>query len=101
MTYKHLYDPVALIEYREAVEWYAERSLPAAENFVTAITNSIEAICKMPYRSRNIYANFREVSLKRFPYYIVYMIDDSHKIIIITSIYHHKRNPATKYNKGV
>ena len=42
MSYRYIYDPVAVIEYREAVEWYAERSILAAENFVLAVANCIK-----------------------------------------------------------
>lgn len=99
MNYRYIYDPVALVEYREAVEWYAERSILAAENFVLAVVSCIKTICKTPYRHRNIYADFREISLKKYPYYIVYLIDEKNKMVVITSVYHHKRNPAAKYNK--
>lgn len=101
MSYRYIYDPVALVEYREAVEWYTERSILAAENFVLAVGDGVKAICKSPHRNRNTYADFREISLKKYPYYIVYPVDDKNMIVVITSVYHHKRNPTAKYNKDV
>ena len=37
MSYRHIYDPVALLEYKDATAWYAERSETAATNFVKSI----------------------------------------------------------------
>ena len=37
MSYRHLYTPVALAEYKDSISWYEVRSKRAAENFVTAV----------------------------------------------------------------
>ena len=99
MSYQYVYAPVALIEYKDAISWYNVRSKRVSENFVKAVKEKIESICEKPLRSRIAYKHFRETSLKKYPYYIIYFIDESKKKIIITSIYHHKRNPQTKYIK--
>ena len=99
MSYKYIYDPIALIEYKEAINWYNNGSERAAENFVLEVTKKIDMICKHPLRCRNEYKNFRETVLKKYPYSIVYFIDDDTKTIIITSVYHQKRNPKMKYEK--
>ncbi len=99
MNYKHIYAPVAFSEYKEAVEWYDERSKTAAENFVRDVKEKIESICLNPLRHRNTYKYFRETSLKKYPFCIVYFVDENKKIVVITSVYHHKRNPKRKYKK--
>ncbi len=55
MSYRHIYDPIALFEYKEAVDWYAERSMTASENFIKEIKEKISLICKDPLRYRNAY----------------------------------------------
>ena len=99
MSYQSLYSPVALIEYKDAVTWYDVRSKKAAENFVLAVKEKIKTICEDPLRYRNIYKYFRETPLKKYPYNVVYFIDKSKMIVVITSIFHHKRNPLNKYLK--
>lgn len=99
MKYRHIYQPVALEEYKEAVEWYTERSLKAAENFVTEVEEKISTICKEPSRYRNAYSVFREALLKRYPFAIVYFVDERKKVVVIYSVFHNKRNPAKKYRK--
>jgi plasmid stabilization system protein ParE len=99
MSYTYIFEPGALTEYKEAVEWYIARSETAAENLITEVKSRIEAICDDPLRYRNTYKNFRETSLKKYPYYLVYFVDENIKTVIITSLYHHKRNPKKKYRK--
>jgi len=99
MSYLYIYSPVALIEYKDAVGWYYLRSKKAAENFVIAIGRKIENICADPFLYRKTYKNFRETSIKKYPYYLVYFVDETERTVIITSVYHHKRNPQKKYIK--
>ena len=99
MNYRHIYSPEALGEYKESVSWYLERSEAAAANFVAAVSSKIREICKYPFRYRNTYKVFRETSLKKFPFSIVYFPDEEKKIIIITSVFHHKKNPRKKFKK--
>lgn len=73
MSYRYIYDPVALNEYKEAIGWYLERSELAAEDLVKEVNEKLTVICYDPFRFRNTYKNYREISLKRFPYYIVYL----------------------------
>lgn len=99
MSCRHIYDPVALLEYKVAAIWYAVRSEAAAVNFVKEVKKKIAVICKDPFRYRNTYKKFREASLKIYPYSIIYTIDENNKTVIITSVFHHKRNPRRKYRK--
>ena len=99
MSYRHNYDPIALLEYKDAAAWYTERSETAAANFVKEVKEKIAAICKDPSRYRNTYKKFRETSLKIYPYSIIYTIDENDKTVIITSVFHHKRSPRRKFRK--
>ena len=99
MSYKLLYTPIALIDYKASVNWYAVRSSNAAENFVAEVKSCIKAICNNPQQFKNRYKNFRETSLKKYPFYIIYFVDEINKVVIVTAIYHHKRNPTHKYKK--
>lgn len=99
MSFRHVFDPVALEEYKDAVSWYIERSELATENFIKEVKEKIKDICKDPLKYRNPYKTFLETSLKKYPYTIVYMVDQKKKLVIITSIYHNKRDPRKKYFK--
>ena len=99
MSYLPIYAPAALQEYKEAVGWYLGRSETAADNFIREVKEKIAVICDDPMRYRNTYKNFRETSLKKYPYAIVYLVDEPRKTIMVSSVYHHKRNPRRKYRK--
>lgn len=99
MNYKYVYDPIALREYTEAIAWYKIRSDKAAVNFVKEVAESIKMICDNPLRFKNPYKNFRETSLKKYPYSIVYFLEDRKRTVIISSVFHNKRNPQKKYRK--
>lgn len=99
MKFILIYQPIALEEFNDAVLWYGERSEAAARQFIIEVKEKLDSICKNPYSFRNTYLNFRETSLKKYPFYIVYFLDEKENKVIITSIYHHKRNPKNKYLK--
>ena len=55
MSYQLIYTPIALVEYKDAVSWYDERSKRVAENFVIAVREQIKSICEKPSRYKNRY----------------------------------------------
>lgn len=40
-----------------------------------------------------------ELTLKKYPFNLIYYIDEERQRVVIVSIYHHKRNPTGKYLK--
>lgn len=95
--YEYIVEPKAQNEYDESILWYLERSLLATENFISTVDDAFLQICEFPYRWKNLYKNFYEYGLKKYPFHIIYTIDDEMKTIVIFSIYHQKRNPKKKY----
>jgi plasmid stabilization system protein ParE len=99
MSYKHYFEPLALKEYVDALKWYKQRSVAASINFVKEMDAAIKVICSDPQKFRTTYKQFRETALKKYPFYIIYSIDESRKQVIIFSAFHSKRNPLKKYPK--
>jgi plasmid stabilization system protein ParE len=97
MLYKVNFRKRAAKEYIEAITWYKERSLQAAENFINVVRQTLHEIEDQPDHFRIIYKNYHEVKTKRYPYSIVYFIDDKKQSVIITTLFHHKRNPKNKF----
>ncbi len=86
-------------EYLEAVMWYKERSLLAAENFVRTVNEAFSKIEAEPQRYRNSYKHFHELKLPKYPYTIVYFIENTGNIVIISSLFHNKKNPYKKFRR--
>lgn len=99
MLYKYIVLEKAQQEYEASLEWYAERSMLAAEKFIIAVENALLLICKYPERWRNQYKNYHELGLKKYPFTIIYTIETGKQLVVVTSVYHHKRNPKKKYRK--
>lgn len=97
MSFRVSYQPGALIEYESAIHWYLQRSEHAAENFKISVLEKIEVLRKNPYQYKRIYKKFHEVTLKKYPYSIIYFLDEQGKTIIISSIHHHKLDSRKKY----
>lgn len=93
--YKVVYTPNALSEFEESISWYSERSITVAEKFMIEVGVGINKVRNHPYRFKNIYKNFFEIKVRKFPFDIIYIIEKER--IVIISIYHQKRNPKRKY----
>lgn len=97
MVHTYIFEPRAMLEYEEAILWYHQRSKQASINFELAVSEKISEICLHPKRYRNTKKHFRETKLKKYPFSIIYFIDEQLSIIVITSIFHSHRNPHKKY----
>jgi len=93
------YRAVAAQEYQDAINWYAERSKPAAEKFVKAIDEKLDSISRNPKQYKNLYKNYYEVSTRKYPFCIVYFLEETLLQVVVVAIYHHKRHPKKKYRK--
>jgi plasmid stabilization system protein ParE len=46
--YKVIFNPEALVEYVDAVDWYKQRSVNASENFIIDVEDAISQIQEIP-----------------------------------------------------
>ncbi|MFT4152607.1 type II toxin-antitoxin system RelE/ParE family toxin [Parafilimonas sp.] len=98
MKYQIIYSPLAGKQRNEIILWYAERSLPAMENFIIELDTVVKGLYLNPQRFRKTYKNYHQVALKKFPYYVIYSVKEQDGIVIIASIWHHKRSSRKKYS---
>ena len=95
--YTVVFKPIAADEYSEAIIWYKEQSNLAAERFIVAIEEKLDLIAQNPRQYKKVFREFYESRTKRFPFTIVYSIEEELKAVMIVAIYHQKRNPRKKY----
>lgn len=100
MAYKISFRKRASREYLTSLIWYKQRSLQAAENFIEAVNEALERLIINPKQYRNTYKQFYEIGLKRYPFAIVYFIDEEENQIVVVSIFHYKRNPRNKFRNN-
>lgn len=90
-----LLHPEALVEFREAAEWYEERAAGIGEEFVTLFQRHIDAAASHAQPGTPVpYARHAEVRwlllTPRFPYGIVLLLDPR----TIIAVAHLRRRPA-------
>jgi plasmid stabilization system protein ParE len=82
-----------------AWEWYEDKQPGLGDRFKEQVFKSILNIEKHPDRYPERTKNYREASVKIFPYLIIYRIRKRKKHIAVVSVFHTRRNPRKKYRK--
>lgn len=90
MTYS--FHPEARAEFKEATLYYSEKSPSLASAFYAEIEYAIEGIVENPLLYRVIDEDVRRCLTKRFPYGILYTIEDHY--ILILAVMHCSREPS-------
>lgn len=95
MAYKINVSVRAQKEIENAIDFYALHSNLAPENFIAAL-NEAYASLEISSFSRIVYKNVRILKLRKFPYSLFYVIDESRNSIQILACFHNKRNPTKR-----
>lgn len=83
-------------EFLTAFDWYEEQKEGLGDIFSLEIEQSLNLIQKNPNHYPSKSNLFKEFVVNRYPFIIVFKIRSSSNEIIITSIFHSKRNPKLK-----
>jgi len=84
--------PEALLEAKEARNWYAERSANAALRFISELDRAIEQVAQHPTRWPEHLHGTRRYLLRRFPYLLVYRVRN--EVIEVIACQHGRRRPG-------
>jgi len=82
----------ALGDIRRIRTWYRRIDPDLEDRFVKALNQAFDQIQDFPFALQVLYRNTRRISLKKFPYGVYYLVQESR--IIVVAVIHHKRNPA-------
>lgn len=82
---------VAETEFADAAAYYEDIEQGLGDNFIEHITSSVRIIEKHPLIEHLIEDRIRKLSLRNFPYNIIYHASEIE--IVIVAIAHHKRQP--------
>lgn len=80
----------------KSYRWYEKQKVGLGLKFLNQVYGDINSISENPkfYSSKS--RGYREFVMKIYPYLIIYKIKENTKDVIITSIFHTKRNPKLK-----
>lgn len=89
--------PPADKELDEAIEFYNNQFPGLGDQFYCEFESTIELIKRTLYGWRKIGENTRRINIKRFPFLVLYIIDNDD--ILITCLAHQHRNPRYYINR--
>jgi toxin ParE2 len=84
--------PPADKELNEAIAYYNDQFSGLGDSFYEEFIDVCRILSIYPRTWRKIGENTHRINFKKFPYLILYVIDDDE--ILITCIAHHHRNPT-------
>ena len=85
--------PDAAVEHEEQVAYYEERRVGLGARYHSATMLAITSACQTPFRFRIVRPpNIRKVSLRGFPYSVIYREVDS--VVQVLGVAHHRREPG-------
>lgn len=91
MTYKIKISVEAELDLDETYRWYESQVNQLGSEFIRVVDNNLTLIQKNPLAYPIIYNNIRRKLLPRFPYGLLYVIQDN--IIFVLTCFHVKRDP--------
>lgn len=86
-------------EWIESAVYYEIEKKGLGEKFSALIEVTLQQIAKNPKLFQKKKSHYREALLKPFPFVILFRIDKSIDAVVITGIFHTKRNPKNKINR--
>jgi plasmid stabilization system protein ParE len=92
MTYS--FHPEASREAEKAVEYYREIDPELGENFRKEIVETIGRVLRAPNAWHPIKKTYRRCSLNRFPFCLIYRVDEQKDECQIFAVMHFKRKPG-------
>jgi toxin ParE1/3/4 len=76
-------------DYRNIIEWLADRNLAAADRIADAIERAVANLADMPQIGRiGRVPGTRELVVPRTPYVVIYQIDDTDDRILLLRMLH-------------
>jgi plasmid stabilization system protein ParE len=81
-------------ELDKAVEWYNQKSPGLGARFLTQVNVSLRRIACHPYLCAKIKDDIRRCLVNRFPYGLIYGVDEDKEVIVIIAVAHLHRKPG-------
>ena len=78
----------------EIIIWYEEQQQRLGFEFIYEFEITLRKILRNPFYASFFEADARGASLKKFPYQVIYRIDEDTSLIRIIAIIHQHRNPT-------
>jgi hypothetical protein len=95
MNYSLLLTHEALIDVEEAAQWYDSKQEKLGEEFSETALNYFEYLTRNAHSHPRVRGEYRELTMKRFPYVIIYRIIKEKEVLVL-GIIHTKKHPSSR-----
>ena len=95
MSYNLILRARALSEIQSSYIYYESKVEGLGKRFMEAIDKEFELIVRNPKLINSVRKSFRQKTVRRFPFVIIYKIAD--KQIVVYLVFHTSRNPDQKF----
>ena len=79
---------------REITMFYAREHRSFGVAFIEALDRSLRLLVENPQLGHRVGARHRKLSLRRFPYMLIYSVDDENDRIQLSVVCHQRRRPG-------
>ena len=93
MRYRVVIRPEAENDVKEAFSWYEDKRQGLGYDFLLQVDAGLRFIERNPKIFPSEYKGTRKYLIKRFPYKIVYLIEEER--IVVLAVIHGRRNPKS------
>ncbi len=97
MSFSIIFHPLSEEEFIETFWWYEDQKEGLGDCFEMEVDTLLNKISNNPEIFGFSEKPFREASLKKYPFTIVYKVNKSEREIYISAIYHSSRDHRDKY----
>jgi plasmid stabilization system protein ParE len=99
MMWKIIIEDLAQIDLHDAYHWYEKAKDGLGEEFLDSFETTIQNIQNNPFYTSLHADDYRSATLHRFPYEIIYIVDNNKGIVFIIAITHQHREPSWFRNR--
>ena len=97
MIYKVVIEPRAILDIQDAIDYYDSKQNGLGTYFFQVVEEHIITLTKSPFFQIR-YKDYHYFPIRKFPFILLYYIDEKLKIIYIMSVFNTSLNPI-KYSK--
>ncbi|HYV94471.1 MAG TPA: type II toxin-antitoxin system RelE/ParE family toxin [Chitinophagales bacterium] len=83
----------AINDFVESFDFYEDRQMGLGVRFKDEVKENLEIIQRHPLSFSILFRNARKKSLDKFPFQIIYTVDEDKYEIAVIAIWHSRRNP--------
>lgn len=91
MSFTVVIEKRALEDVQKAIDYYDEQQVGLGGKFITTLDKHISALENNPFYQFR-YKDYRALPIKRFPYLILFFIQESTDTIYITAVFHTRQD---------